>query len=167
MTKPNYMALADFQDLWTNQIKPAIPSIAGTADVQNKADKLGEAFSTEKPYAVGAYVTHGGNLYECTTAHAAGAWNADHFTLATDRIMILSGAGNIKDSGKKTSDFATAAQGTKADNAAPQATTYTKTEVDSKIAECERKYMLSVAGSMLVFAASPAVVVSGTKLVLG
>ena len=55
----------------------------------------------------------------------------------------------------------------KADNAAPQATTYTKTEVDSKIAECERKYMLSVAGRMLVFAASPAVVVSGTKLVLG
>lgn len=26
------MALADFQDLWTHKIKPAIPGIAGTAD---------------------------------------------------------------------------------------------------------------------------------------
>ena len=51
--------------------------------------------------------------------------------------------------------------------AAPSSTTYTKTEVDNKIADCERKYMLSVAGTMLVFAASPAVVVSGTKLMLG
>ena len=32
MTKARYMALADFQDLWTNKIKPAIPGIAGTAD---------------------------------------------------------------------------------------------------------------------------------------
>ena len=32
MTKEKYMALADFQTLWTEKIKPAIPGIAGTAD---------------------------------------------------------------------------------------------------------------------------------------
>lgn len=32
MTKAKYMALADFQTLWSNSIKPAIPSIAGTAN---------------------------------------------------------------------------------------------------------------------------------------
>lgn len=32
MTKPNYMALADFQTLWDQKLKPAIPTIAGTAD---------------------------------------------------------------------------------------------------------------------------------------
>lgn len=164
MTKPNYMALADFQDLWTNQIKPAIPSIAGTADVQNKADKLGEAFSTEKPYAVGAYVTHGGNLYECTTAHAAGAWNADHFTLATDRIMILSGAGNIKDSGKKTSDFAAASHNHDSLYYG-KSQTYNRTEIDSAIAACQRRYMVTVASHKLVFAAGSAQV-GGHKLVL-
>jgi len=31
MTRDNYMALADFQNLWTNQIKPEIPTIAGTS----------------------------------------------------------------------------------------------------------------------------------------
>ena len=46
----------------------------------------------------------------------------------------LDGNGNPTDSGKKPADFATAAQGTKADEAAPQATTYTKTEVDALIA---------------------------------
>ena len=32
MTKDHYMALADFQNIWTNVIKPAIPEIAGNAD---------------------------------------------------------------------------------------------------------------------------------------
>ena len=32
MTKARYMALADFQSLWTNKLKPAIPGIAGTAN---------------------------------------------------------------------------------------------------------------------------------------
>lgn len=30
MPKDKYMALADFQSIWTNSIKPAIPSIAVT-----------------------------------------------------------------------------------------------------------------------------------------
>lgn len=37
MTKERYMALADFQDIWTNKIKPAIPGIAGTADYASDA----------------------------------------------------------------------------------------------------------------------------------
>ena len=31
MTKAKYMALEDFQTIWTNRIKPKIPEIAGTA----------------------------------------------------------------------------------------------------------------------------------------
>lgn len=33
MTKEHYMALADFQTLWTNKIKPTIPT-ANVASVQ-------------------------------------------------------------------------------------------------------------------------------------
>ena len=39
------------------------------------------AFATTKAYAVGDYVVQGGSLYKCTAAHAAGAWNAEHFTV--------------------------------------------------------------------------------------
>ena len=38
MTKANYMALADFQTLWTDHIKPAIPTIAGTANFATVAE---------------------------------------------------------------------------------------------------------------------------------
>lgn len=41
---------------------------------------IAPAFSDTTAYAVGAYVTHEGKLYKCTTAHSAGAWNASHFT---------------------------------------------------------------------------------------
>ena len=40
-------------------------------------------FSTEKAYAVGDLVTYNAATYECTTAHAAGAWNAEHFKTVT------------------------------------------------------------------------------------
>lgn len=40
-------------------------------------------FSTSVAYQVKDYCTYQGKLYRCTTAHAAGAWNAAHFT-ATD-----------------------------------------------------------------------------------
>jgi hypothetical protein len=45
MTKEKYMALADFQTLWTNQIKPEIPTIAGTptpASIQTCQDIVSE-----------------------------------------------------------------------------------------------------------------------------
>lgn len=53
----------------------------------------------------------------------------------------------------------------KADAAAPQATTYTKTETDNLIAQCQRRYMVTVASHKLVFAAGSAQV-GGHKLVL-
>ena len=37
-------------------------------------------FNTGTAYAVKDYCTYQGVLYRCTTAHAAGAWNASHFT---------------------------------------------------------------------------------------
>ena len=45
MTKEKYMALADFQTLWTDRIKPQIPAIAGTADYAS--DDLCEAAAEE------------------------------------------------------------------------------------------------------------------------
>lgn len=59
---------------------------------------------------------------------------ADKVLNATSgNLAGLEGNGNLTDSGKKPADFATAAQGVKADNAAPQSTTYTKTEVDTAL----------------------------------
>ena len=86
-------------------------------DVDNKADKVGEAFSTTKAYAVGEYVTYNNKLWKCKSAHSAGAWNADHFDEVTGNFAALDKDGNLSDSGKKTADFATAAQGAKADTA--------------------------------------------------
>ena len=37
-------------------------------------------FSTSTTYKVRDYCTYQGKLYICSTAHAAGAWNAAHFT---------------------------------------------------------------------------------------
>ena len=37
-------------------------------------------FSTSTAYKVRDYCTYQGKLYICSTAHAAGAWNAAHFT---------------------------------------------------------------------------------------
>lgn len=34
MTKANYMALADFQEIWSNKIKPAIPAFRDIATVE-------------------------------------------------------------------------------------------------------------------------------------
>lgn len=39
------------------------------------------AFSASTAYAVGEFVIYESKLYKCTAAHAAGAWNADHFAL--------------------------------------------------------------------------------------
>lgn len=46
-------------------------------------EAIADDFSTTKSYAVGEYCFHLGTLYECTTAHTAGAWNAAHFTATT------------------------------------------------------------------------------------
>lgn len=41
---------------------------------------IADDFSTSVNYAVGDFCYHLGTLYKCTTAHTAGAWNAEHFT---------------------------------------------------------------------------------------
>ena len=54
-------------------------------ELKAKADltDLAAEFSASTAYAVGDYVTHAGNLYRCTAAHSAGAWNNAHFTQVT------------------------------------------------------------------------------------
>ena len=45
-----------------------------------RAPEQAAEFNTGTAYAVKDYCTYQGVLYRCTTAHAAGAWNASHFT---------------------------------------------------------------------------------------
>lgn len=54
--------------------------VGPNSDKLAKENELAPAFSTSTAYTVGAYVTYNGDLYRCTTAHAAGAWNSSHFT---------------------------------------------------------------------------------------
>lgn len=53
--------------------------------VSDKADKasLAPEYSSSSAYAVGAFVFHDGNIYQCTTAIADGgeAWNAAHWEM--------------------------------------------------------------------------------------
>ena len=54
-----------------------------TGGAYNLLTSLAPIFSTSTAYAVGTLVTYQNKLYECTTAHSAGAWNASHFTAVT------------------------------------------------------------------------------------
>ena len=53
------------------------------ARIEQNTTNFASAFSEVASYAVGDYVTYGGVLYKCTTAHTAGVWVAGHFTQAT------------------------------------------------------------------------------------
>ena len=87
-------------------------------DISGKVDKIEtEAFSAEKAYAKDDYVTYDNKLYQFTAAHAAGAWAGTDAKEITGDFAMYDKNGNLVDSGKKASDFATAAQGTKADAA--------------------------------------------------
>ena len=55
---------------------------AGTAEFLKVLDATW--FSATTAYAVGDFVIYKGTLYKCTTIHAAGAWNAGHFTAGDD-----------------------------------------------------------------------------------
>lgn len=105
--------------------------------------KLGfQSFETFYNYDEGEVVSYEGNLYQFTANHPAGPWTGDDVDIVTMNGMIVnaisllsldkadkvSGAtagdlagldadGNLTDSGKSTSDFATASQGGKADSA--------------------------------------------------
>ena len=64
-------------------------SVAMLADInyatKDKADRtsLAPEYSATSAYSVGAFVYHGGNIYQCKTAIADGgeAWNAEHWEL--------------------------------------------------------------------------------------
>jgi len=62
-------------------------------------DAIAAPFSETTAYAVGALCMRFGMLYECTTAHAAGAWDASHFKKRTvvQKIPDISGKANIAD----------------------------------------------------------------------
>jgi hypothetical protein len=49
-------------------------------DTDTVKDSIADDFNTSTSYVKGDYVYHLGVLYECTTAHSAGAWDATHFT---------------------------------------------------------------------------------------
>ena len=49
---------------------------------------LAPIFSASTAYAVGTFVTYQNALYECTTAHSAGAWNASHFTARNEAYIL-------------------------------------------------------------------------------
>ena len=53
------------------------------ARIEQNTTNFALAFSEVTSYAVGDYVTYGGVLYKCTTAHTAGVWVAGHFTQVT------------------------------------------------------------------------------------
>lgn len=51
--------------------------------INAEMDDIADDFSTSTGYAVGDYCIYEGDLYRCTTAHTAGAWNSGHFTKVT------------------------------------------------------------------------------------
>ena len=107
-------------DKTTIQLKTGTSATVLTThqDISGKVDKIEtEAFSAEKAYAEGDYVTYDNKLYQFTAAHAAGAWAGTDAKEITGDFAMYDKNGNLVDSGKKASDFATAAQGAKADSA--------------------------------------------------
>jgi hypothetical protein len=59
-----------------------------TGGAYNLLSSIAPYFSTSTAYAVGALITYQNRLYECTTAHSAGAWNANHFTARSVQYII-------------------------------------------------------------------------------
>lgn len=68
MTKEKYMALADIQSLWTNAIKPQIPTIAGATGKADKATTLAGYGITDAKID-GGVITLGGNTITPLTSH--------------------------------------------------------------------------------------------------
>ena len=59
-----------------------------TGGAYNLLTSLAPIFSTSTAYAVGTFVTYQNTLYECTTAHSAGAWNSSHFTARSINYIV-------------------------------------------------------------------------------
>ena len=77
-------------------------------------DSVAPLFSTSIGFNKGSYCYHDGKLYECTTAHLAGAWNPSHFTevtvgdqlatLKSGLIKVVSGTETFTDVSPSTSE---------------------------------------------------------------
>ena len=171
MTKEKYMALADFQTLWTDKIKPKIPEIAGTADVSGKANKLpmtGQDAATENNFmsisASGDIKDSGKKAgdfaaanHNHDSAYAAKSHNHDGTYAPVSHTHTTSAISDFAHSHTKSdiSDFA--------HNHDDRY--YTEQEVDDKIADCARKYMVTVDAHKAIFSGSPATV-NGHKAIL-
>ena len=59
-----------------------------TGGAYNLLISLASIFSTGTAYAVGNIITYQNRLYECTTAHSAGAWNSSHFTARSVEYLL-------------------------------------------------------------------------------
>lgn len=59
-----------------------------TGGAYNLLISLASLFNTSTAYAVGDIITYQNRLYECTTAHSAGAWNASHFTARSVEYLL-------------------------------------------------------------------------------
>lgn len=83
--KADKSALAAKADKSTTLAGYGITDGATKTELAAKADKtsLAPEYSPSSAYAVGAFVYHDGNIYQCTTAIADGgeAWNAAHWEL--------------------------------------------------------------------------------------
>ena len=138
--------LEDAQE-WTSNYLTMTPTgieelLSSKMDTVELYTRLGFLrFSPYSTYNVGDYVVNEGFLYRFTSNHPAGQWDDndveevtlidyidDLLSVVNDKADKVSGAtnghfaglnasGNLTDSGSKASDFATAAQGGKADTA--------------------------------------------------
>lgn len=79
------------------ELEAVVKDVTGLkADKAAKAD-IAPAFSATSNYAVGDMVYHDGTLYVCSTAHAAAAWDANHFTAASVASELSGVVGDIGD----------------------------------------------------------------------
>lgn len=65
-----------------------LPQTVNTSKADGDISLVAPAFDAETPYEVGKYVVYSSKLYKCTTAHAAGAWDADDFTAVGAYLLV-------------------------------------------------------------------------------
>lgn len=124
----NIQILGKFKSVTTDHILADAKEIV--IDEARVSDILGyDTFDAEKSYAIGDYVAYGDKIYEFTSAHSAGAWNASHVTEKQslqeqiDAIGEVAGDAYVKPaSGIPKTDLASAVQTSlnKADAALPK-----------------------------------------------
>lgn len=76
----------------------AIPACDLTTIASTFADDATN-FNEQTAYALNDLVNYHGSVYTCTTAHAAGAWNAGNFTIVTNGNVRVNGA-HVPEGGK-------------------------------------------------------------------